>query len=82
VDRAALDAKLAFARTARARVHILHGRNRIEAVLEFARSRGITQIFIGHSHRSNFWSKLLGNSVDRLVRQSRGMDVRIFPNRV
>ncbi|MGH9565317.1 MAG: universal stress protein [Candidatus Angelobacter sp.] len=82
VDRAALDAKLAFARTAGARVHILHGRNRIEAVLEFARSRGITQIFIGHSHRSNFWSKLLGNSVDRLVRQSRGMDVRIFPNRV
>jgi two-component system, OmpR family, sensor histidine kinase KdpD len=80
VDRAALDQKLAFARSAGARVHILHGRDYVEAVLEFARSRGITQVFIGHSHRSTLWSNMLGNSVDRLVRQSRGMDVRIFPN--
>lgn len=81
VDREALDEKLALARAAGAKIEILHGRDPVDAILEFARSRGITQVFVGHSHRSKFWSRVLGNTVDRLVQQSRGMDVRIFPNR-
>jgi two-component system sensor histidine kinase KdpD len=81
VHRDALDARLAFARAAGARVQVLHGRDPVDTILEFARSRGITQVFIGHSHRSLFWSKMMGNSVERLVRLARGMDVRIFPNK-
>lgn len=81
VDRATLDQKLAYARGAGARVQILHGRDPIDTILEFARSRGLTQIFVGHTHRSRFVARAFGTKVDRLVRLSRGMDVRIFPNR-
>jgi two-component system sensor histidine kinase KdpD len=81
VDRAALDEKLSMARAAGARVEILHGRDPIATVMAFARARGMTQVFIGHSRRSPFWSRMFGTSVDRLVRLSRGLDVRIFPNR-
>lgn len=80
VERAALDEKLSIARETGARVEILHGRNPIDTILEFARSRGITQVFIGHSRTSRFWSRLFGSNLDRLVQGSRGMDVRIFPN--
>jgi two-component system sensor histidine kinase KdpD len=81
VDRAALDEKLSLARAAGIRVEILQGRDPIATVMAFARTRGMTQVFIGHSRRSPFWSRLLGTSVDRLVQLSRGMDVRIFPNK-
>jgi two-component system sensor histidine kinase KdpD len=81
VDRAALDEKLSMARAAGARVEILHGRDPIATVMAFARARGMTQVFIGHSRRSPFWSRMFGTSVDRLVRLSRGLDIRIFPNR-
>lgn len=81
MDRLTLDQKLAYARSAGARVQILHGRDVVETILDFARSRGMTQIFAGHSHRSVFLSRAVGCKVDRLVRLSRGMDVRIFPNK-
>jgi two-component system sensor histidine kinase KdpD len=80
VERAALEEKLSWAREAGVRVEILHGRDPIDTLLEFARARGITQIFIGHSRTSRWWSRLFGSKLDRLVRLSRGMDVRIFPN--
>jgi two-component system sensor histidine kinase KdpD len=79
-DRAAVNDKLALARSINARVEILHGSDPIESILDFARARGITEIFVGHSHRSSLWSRLFGNRVDKIIRLSRGMDVRIFPN--
>lgn len=78
-DKAALDDKMAIARAAGARIEILDGENPVDAILDFARSRGVTQIFIGHSQRSGFWSRILGNPVDQLIARSRGMDVRVFP---
>jgi two-component system sensor histidine kinase KdpD len=78
-DQAALDAKLAFAQTSGARVEILDGEDPVATLLEFAKSRGITQLFIGHSQRTGIWAHLRGNPVDRLIRLSRGMDVRVFP---
>lgn len=80
VERAAVDEKLSIARTAGLRVEILHGRDPVEAIVDFARSRGITQVFVGHSRTPRSWSRLFGSSLNRLVRLSRGMDVRIFPN--
>lgn len=79
-DRAAVKEKLALARAVNARVEILRGSDPIDTIVEFARARGITEIFVGHSHRSSLWSRFLGNRVDKLIRLSRGMDVRIFPN--
>ena len=43
----------------------------------YAKSRGITQLFIGHTQRVRKWP--WGDPVDKLIRRSRGMDVRIFP---
>jgi K+-sensing histidine kinase KdpD len=52
----------------------------VAAIIEFARSHGVTQIFIGHSTHANWWQRLWGNSVDRLIRDAEGIDVRVFPN--
>ncbi|HET8549947.1 MAG TPA: universal stress protein [Bryobacteraceae bacterium] len=78
-DQAVLDQKLAVAQAAGARVEILDGEDPVDTLLEFARLRGVTQIFIGHSQRTGMWSRLWGNPVDKLIRCSRGMDVRVFP---
>ncbi len=78
-DQAALDEKLALAREAGARVEILEGDDPVQAILEFARSQGITQLFIGHSRRGGIWPRLRGNPVERLIRESQGIDVRVFP---
>jgi len=78
-DRAALDAKLALAREAGATIEILDGDDPVDAILDFAHKRGITQLFIGHSQRSGVLSRFGGNPVDKLIRKSQGMDVRVFP---
>ncbi len=78
-DQAALDEKLAVARAAGATIEILDGEDAVDAILDFAARRGITQLFIGHSQRSGLWARLMGNPVDRLIRRSEGMDVRVFP---
>jgi two-component system sensor histidine kinase KdpD len=78
-DRAALDQRLAVARAAGARVEILDGENPVDAILDFAKSSGITQLFIGHSQRSGLWPRIWGNPVDRLIRGTQSMDVRVFP---
>jgi two-component system sensor histidine kinase KdpD len=78
-DQGALDEKLAVARAAGASVEILDGEDAVATILDFARSRRITQLFIGHSQRSGWWARLMGNPVDKLIRRSEGMDVRVFP---
>ena len=77
--RAALEERLDIARAAGARVEILDGENPVDAILEFAKASGITQLFIGHSQRSGFWQRIWGNPVDKLIRGTPGMDVRVFP---
>lgn len=79
-DEAELNEKLAMAHAAGARVEILEGQDPVETLLQFARSSGITQLFIGHTQRTGIWARLSENPVDRLIRLSRGMDVRIFPH--
>ena len=78
-DQAALDQKLDIARAAGARIEILDGEDPVDTILDFAKSRGITQLFIGHSQRSGLRPRIWGNPVDKLIRESEGMDVRIFP---
>ncbi|HEY6971339.1 MAG TPA: amino acid permease [Candidatus Angelobacter sp.] len=80
-DRLALDQKLEMAREKGIRVELLDGHEPVDSILEFARARGVTQLFIGHSQRSKLWSSMRGNSVEKLIQRSRGMDVRIFPNK-
>jgi len=80
-DRATLQANLDAARKADAHIEILHGEDPVAAILEYATREGITQIFVGHSQRSGFWDRLRANPVERLILESSGIDVRIFPQK-
>jgi two-component system sensor histidine kinase KdpD len=80
LDQELLKSHLAFARDAGARVEVLEDGDPIEAILRFAKENGVTQIFIGHSLRQSWWTRLFGGPVDRLIRQAEGIDVRIFPH--
>jgi two-component system sensor histidine kinase KdpD len=79
-DQQALDKNLQFARDAAAQIHVLGGEDPIDAIVDFARSNGITQIFIGHSKRENWKSRWFGDPVDQLIRSARGIDIQIFPH--
>jgi two-component system, OmpR family, sensor histidine kinase KdpD len=79
-DRATLEQNLEAARAANASVEILHGEDPVAAILNFAESHGISQIFVGHSLRSGAFPSLRPNPVERLILEADGIDVRIFPH--
>jgi two-component system sensor histidine kinase KdpD len=79
-DQQALDRNLAIAREANASIHVLEGDDPIEAIVEFSRSHGITQIFTGHSLRENWISRWFGDPIDRLIKSAKGIDIQIFPH--
>jgi two-component system sensor histidine kinase KdpD len=79
-EQQTLDSNLAAGRRLNAKVELLEGEDTIDSIMEFARSHGITQIFIGHAAREKWSHRLWGSMVDRLIRQADGMDVRVFPN--
>ncbi len=79
-DRAVLHANLALARRLHAHVETLAGLSTADSILEFARRRGITQIFIGHSLRAGSWRRFWSNFVDRLIRNAEGIDVSVYPH--
>lgn len=76
-DAAAVEEKLSFAQAAGAQIEILDGEEPVDCLINFAKSRGVTQLFIGHTQRLKKW--LWSDPVDKLIRRSDGMDVRIFP---
>jgi K+-sensing histidine kinase KdpD len=75
-----VEANLKLARQFNATVELLDGEDPVETIMDFARARGITQIFIGHSTHKKWWHRLCGNAVDRLIRKAEGIDVRVFPH--
>jgi two-component system sensor histidine kinase KdpD len=79
-DQAALERNLAIGRAAQAHIEILDGEDPIDTILDFARERGITQIFVGHSAREKWWQRLTGTPLDRLIRGANDIDVRVFPH--
>jgi two-component system sensor histidine kinase KdpD len=78
-DQEALDRNLALARQIGAQVEMLEGPDSVERLIQFAKERGVTQIFIGHSKRRGWWNQLRGNPVERLINVAEGIDVRVFP---
>ena len=80
-DQAMIEQNLAAAREAAAHVEILRDEDPVEAILQYAYRNGITQIFVGHSQRekSGWLSRWKANPVERLIMESEGIDVRIFP---
>lgn len=78
-DRASLDRNLELAREFGAHVELLEGDDPIQAILEFARERGVTQVFVGHGLDTKWWQRWTGGPVGRLIRGAKGIDVRVFP---
>ena len=79
-DQADIDRNLASARAAGARVEIVESNDPIEAIVQYARSHGVTQIFVGQSTKKDCGTRLWGTPVSRLIRAAEGMDVRVFPH--
>lgn len=79
-DQRTIEQNLAAAHAANAHVEILTGDDPIGRILQFAHSHGITQIFAGHTQQGGGWlSRWKANPVERLIMESDGIDVRIFP---
>src|SRR5579864_1427039 len=79
-DRAILEQNLNYARQLGAQVEILTGLDAAEAILKFAREKGITQIFVGHSMRQGAWRRLWSNLIERIISSAEGIDVVVYPH--
>lgn len=79
-ERARVDAGLRCGEEAGAEIVKLDGEDVPATVLEFARSRGITQMYVGHSGRHSLWERWFGSDLDKLIRAAEGIDVRVFPH--
>jgi two-component system, OmpR family, sensor histidine kinase KdpD len=78
-DRSLLQQNLDYARQLGAQIEALSGYDEADEILEFARQKGITQIFIGNGGRQGPWSRLWTNLIDRLIRSAEGIDVVVYP---
>ena len=79
-DHDRVNKNLDKARAAGAEVHLLQGRDFVNAILTFSRKHHITQIYVGHSHERRRW-RMSRTSLDRLIQASDRLDVRLFPSR-
>jgi two-component system, OmpR family, sensor histidine kinase KdpD len=79
-DRSALDRNIMLARAQQAQIDLLDGKDHIATILNYARSRGITQLFVGHNLRHSLRTRLTGGLLDRLIDEAEGIDVRVFPH--
>lgn len=79
-DHLVLDRNVTLAKAQQAQVETLEGQDAIGTILEYARTHGITQIYVGHHIRPRGWRDWLGGTpLDRLISEAEGMDVRVFP---
>jgi len=74
-----LDKNLKYAGELGAQIKILSGFDNTEAILDFAKHVGITQIFVGHSTRHGLRTRIWGSLVDQLIRAAEGIDVVVYP---
>jgi two-component system sensor histidine kinase KdpD len=79
-DEAVLRQNWEYAQRLGAQVETLIGLDAVDAIVKFARERGVTQIFIGHSLREGAWRRLWSNLIERLIRAAEGIDVVVFPH--
>jgi two-component system sensor histidine kinase KdpD len=79
--REAVERHMSFARNLRIDTHVIPGRDIPRAIAGFARSRGVTQIFMGRSAPLPWWKRYRETIVQQLVRQARDMQITIVAER-
>jgi len=80
-NREAVERHMSFARNLRIETHVIPGGDVPGALAEFARARGVTQIFMGRSAPLPWWKRYRETIVQKLVRQARDMQVTIVAER-
>jgi two-component system sensor histidine kinase KdpD len=79
-ERRIVEEAMELAKQKKAEVVDLDGEDAVSEILQFARHRGVTQIFVGHKGRESWWERVFGSDLDRLIRSAEGIDVRVFPH--
>jgi len=78
-ERSVLERNLAEAGAVNARIEALDGEDPADAIMQFARAHGVTQIFIVNRENTSWWDRIFGRPVDHLIRAAQNIDVRVFP---
>jgi two-component system sensor histidine kinase KdpD len=80
-QRRYVQADMQLARTLDAQAEVIEARDIAVAIVQYARERQVTQIFLGRSGRSR-WEEWWGGSViNSVVRLAEGIDVHIVADR-
>ena len=80
-EREALDRHLNFARNLHIEARLLEGADVAQAIVDFARARQITQIFMGRPHSFHRLPMLGRNLVQRVVDLARDLQITIVADR-
>jgi two-component system sensor histidine kinase KdpD len=78
-EKSVLERNLDRARAVDARIEALDGEDPADAIIQFARSHGISQIFTGNRMNLGWWDRVFGRPLDHLIRAAENIDVRVFP---
>ena len=79
VDYAALQENICFAEDLGAKVMKLKGRRVADALIDFARREGVTQVVFGQSSRSRWDILLHGSVINRFLDEVRNATVHVVP---
>ena len=77
-EKEQIEQNLELAQRLGAEIHTVKSADPVSAIINFAKTNRITQIFVGHPRRSR-WKPWGEKRLDRLICEAEGMDVRIFP---
>jgi len=78
---AALEKHLCFARNLHIETHVLKGNDVARTIVDFARERNITQIFLGRAGAHAIWGGV-GSTVHKVVRLARDREITIVAERL
>ena len=72
---------MSFARNLRIETNVIQSTDVAGTIAGFARSRGVTQIFMGRSQPQPWWNRFAETVVQQVVRQARDMQITIVAER-
>jgi len=77
----AVERHMSFARNLRIETNVIQSADVAGTIAGFARSRGVTQIFMGRSQPPPWWNRFAETIVQQVVRQARDMQITIVAER-
>lgn len=80
-EREAVEKHLGFARNLRIETHVLEGRDLAQTLVDYARERGVTQIFMGRSGSTRSAHPFRTSILNRVVQLARDLEITIVAER-